>query len=220
MKKSEKEKDIPFNTWSAVKLLEQYDPEDLKTVSMPFAYVADHLIEVRTGVSISEEMSKYETRVRGEEVGPGPAAGPVAVPGIPGTPGMAGVGSMGDLMSPSGGMSARELRRKERRAGWFEKLRDELQKDANIGWFVVVCGDEDRVPPTVPGSIAEEDEESVEAESVDGKLAAEVGDRNWNDNSKGNGNGNGHRATGKGKGFKGMFGKKTGKWPKVFAAGE
>lgn len=30
---------------------------------------------------------------------------------------------------------------------WIEKLRDKLQADADIGWYVVVCGDEDRFAP-------------------------------------------------------------------------
>jgi exonuclease III len=46
-------------------------------------------------------------------------------------------------------MSAREIRRKSRRLGWFEKLRDGLQKGADIGWFVVVCGDEERAAPSL-----------------------------------------------------------------------
>jgi hypothetical protein len=45
--------------------------------------------------------------------------------------------------SPPGepGLSGLEMRRCQ---GWFEKMRDKLQKDAAIGWYVVVCGDEER----------------------------------------------------------------------------
>lgn len=28
--------------------------------------------------------------------------------------------------------------------GWLDKLRDEVEKEAEIGWFVVVCEDEER----------------------------------------------------------------------------
>lgn len=44
------------------------------------------------------------------------------------------------------GLSARELRKRIRRLNWFEKLRDSLQKEGEIGWFVVYCGeDEERI---------------------------------------------------------------------------
>jgi hypothetical protein len=34
-----------------------------------------------------------------------------------------------------------------RKTGWFEKLRDQLQRGEDIRWFVVVCGDEERQVP-------------------------------------------------------------------------
>lgn len=123
----EKRKQPAFNDWSAVKLLEQYDPDDMDAVSQPHAYVGDYMMEVSLGVSLTEEMAKYEARVKGEED----------------LLGSASAGTLGD------GMSAREFRRKSRRLGWLEKLRDGLQKGADIGWFVVVVGDEERAPPDV-----------------------------------------------------------------------
>lgn len=107
-----------------MKLVEEYDPEDLKTVTAPYAYVGDYMVEVKTGISIEDEMKKYEAMMRAEE------EACVSSPGEPGTPGE--------------GLSARDIRRKSRRLGWFEKLRDGLQKGGDIGWFVVVCGDEER----------------------------------------------------------------------------
>jgi len=70
-------------------------------------------------------MAKYEARVKGEEEELSSAT----------------LGTLGGELSP------REFRRKSRRLGWIEKLRDGLQKDADIGWFVVVVGDEERAPP-------------------------------------------------------------------------
>jgi hypothetical protein len=119
------EKQPSFNDWSAVKLLEQYDLDYLEAISQPYAYVGDYMLEVSLGVSLTEEMAKYEAKIKVEE-------GPLS-PASPGTPGE--------------GMSAREFRRKSRRLGWLEKLRDGLQKGADIGWFVVVVGDEERAAP-------------------------------------------------------------------------
>jgi hypothetical protein len=137
-----------FNEWSVVKLVEQYDPDDMMAVSQPYAYVADYMVEVSLGVSITEEMSKYETKLKGED-------GPLSTPSSPGVPATAGtaatVGPGGALRSP--GISARDLRRKSRRLGWFEKLRDGLQKEEHVGWFVVVCGDEERASPSMGSEV-------------------------------------------------------------------
>ena len=137
------EKKPSFNDWSVVKLLEQYDPSDMKAVSQPYAYVADYMVEVSLGAAITEEMAKYEARIKGEE-------SPMS-PVTPGTPGMPGAGVSGDLASPnrSPSMSMRDMRRKSRRLGWLEKLRDGLQKGEDIGWHVVVCGDEERASPSM-----------------------------------------------------------------------
>ncbi|KAH7312949.1 hypothetical protein BKA65DRAFT_516966 [Rhexocercosporidium sp. MPI-PUGE-AT-0058] len=130
-----------FNDWSAVKLVEQHDPDDLETVSQPYAYVADYMVEIPLGVSITEEMAKYDAKMKEGEV-----------PLTPSTPSN-GSSDKGELHTPP--LSAREIRRRSRRLGWFEKLRDGLQKGEDIGWFVVVCGDEERKAPSV---VSEEDE--------------------------------------------------------------
>lgn len=55
---------------------------------------------------------------------------------------------------------------KERNEGnWFEKLRDELQAGASIGWYVVVNGDEERA---VPEYDDEDDDESNSTEQGKG----------------------------------------------------
>ncbi|KAE8445242.1 hypothetical protein EG329_013614 [Mollisiaceae sp. DMI_Dod_QoI] len=147
---SEVKKEPKFNEWSVVKLLEQYDPEDMQTASQPYAYVGDYMVEVRLGVSLDEEILKYEADQKAEEA----IVSMPATPKTPGTPGWNG----GGLLSPS--LSAREARRRSRRLGWLEKLRDALQKGADIGWFVVVCGDEERtVLSTMEPNISEEESE-------------------------------------------------------------
>ena len=50
-----KEKKVSFNDWSVVKFVEQYDPNDLTSISQPYAYVGDYLVEVKLGASVNEE---------------------------------------------------------------------------------------------------------------------------------------------------------------------
>ncbi|KAG9231622.1 hypothetical protein BJ875DRAFT_111613 [Amylocarpus encephaloides] len=135
-------KDPHFNTWSVIKLLEQYNLDDLNPPDSPYAYVADYILRVDLGISIADEINKYEAIQRAEEAS---VNNPASPPG-------------------EGGLSAREIRRKSRRLGWFEKFRDELQKGADIGWYVVVCGDEERdtgMPSAefIEGSISEDSAE-------------------------------------------------------------
>lgn len=51
-----------------------------------------------------------------------------------------------------------ELRRLEREEGWIGKLAGKLEPKERVGWFVVVCGDEERSF----GRSGEEREEVVE----------------------------------------------------------
>ncbi len=142
VKEGEKKK---FNDWSAVKIVEQYDEKDLTTTSQPWAYVADYIVEVGLSKGLTEEMKKYDAWKIEEEGGiPSPESGGE-------TPGATesrsprlstGFGLGEGIQSPT--FSARERRRKSRRAGWFEKLRDGLQKGEEIGWFIVYVGDEER----------------------------------------------------------------------------
>ena len=129
-----KRKGLAFNEWSAVKLLEQYDPTDMYSVSQPYAYVADHVVEVTLGASLAEEMSKYEAKMRSEEIPDSPVSADPENTGMPN-----GTGHSGSL-----GMNGVA---KKGQPGWFEKLRDGLQSGCDIGWYVVVCGDEERTPP-------------------------------------------------------------------------
>ncbi|KAF6840874.1 developmental regulator [Colletotrichum plurivorum] len=123
------EDDVLQNSWSAVKLLEEYDPTDLSYVSRPYAYVADHVVRVDLSNSITEEIMRYEERL-GE------------------TKAMASAPSDEYLKAKKGSTSGKK-------AGWFEKLRDQLQRGEDIRWYVVVCGDEVRDFPEDTSTLKE-----------------------------------------------------------------
>ncbi|KAL2127280.1 hypothetical protein VTI74DRAFT_10987 [Chaetomium olivicolor] len=105
--------DISAQSWSAIKLLEEYDPRDLTAVSRPYAYVADYAVRIDLSCSIADEIARYEQQ---------------------------------QLQSGQ--------------PGWFEELRDQLQRGEEICWYVVVNGDEVRDWPDETG------EESVSATSA------------------------------------------------------
>ncbi|KAK0751078.1 hypothetical protein B0T18DRAFT_288696, partial [Schizothecium vesticola] len=114
--------DFGAQDWSVVKVLEEYDPQNLTEVSRPYAYVADYVVRVDLSVSIAEEMHRYEERARG------------------------------DRDPPMLGHASDETGRKKgnKRTGWFEKLRDQLQRGEDIRWYIVVNGDEVRDWPDEP----------------------------------------------------------------------
>jgi hypothetical protein len=118
-------------------LLEQYDPTDMYSTSQPYAYVADYMVEVTLGASLTDEICKYEAQIRNDDVPDTPLSEEA--------PDIYGLNGAGDATTLTNG---RGLGRKTRQPDWFEKLRDGLQNGCDIGWFVVVCGDEERAPPT------------------------------------------------------------------------
>ncbi|KAH8718592.1 hypothetical protein HC256_003224 [Beauveria bassiana] len=86
-------------TWSPVKLLEEYDPDETVSPTRPYAYVADHVVRVDLGADVLAEMAAYNK-------------------------------------ANKAGQNA-----------WFSTLRDNVQNGADIGWYVVVCGDTVREYP-------------------------------------------------------------------------
>ncbi len=110
-----REDDIRAQDWSIVKLLEEFDPMDLSEVSRPYAYVADHVVRVDLSASIFDEIQRYEERLRGDQDPP--------------------------IIGPSHETSRKKSGKKQ---GWLEKLRDQLQRDEDIKWYMVVNGDEVR----------------------------------------------------------------------------
>lgn len=51
-------------TWSPVKLLEEYDPDETVSPARPYAYVADHVVRVDLGADVLAEMTAYEKAIR------------------------------------------------------------------------------------------------------------------------------------------------------------
>ncbi|GKT45587.1 uncharacterized protein ColSpa_05768 [Colletotrichum spaethianum] len=134
------EDDVLQNDWSAVKLLEEYDPTDLSYVSRPYAYVADHVVRIDLSNSITEEIVRYEERLSE-------------------TKAMASAPS-DEFYKAKKGSSGRKT-------GWFEKLRDQLQRGEDIRWYIVVCGDEVRdFPEDLGAARAQEEEIAREAENA------------------------------------------------------
>jgi hypothetical protein len=112
------------------------------SVSQPYAYVADHMVEVTLGASLAEEISKYESKMRNEEMPDSPVS---ADPEDLARPNGTTNGHGNDHHAP--GMNGAGSANKKGQPGWLEKLRDGLQAGCEIGWYVVVCGDEERAPP-------------------------------------------------------------------------
>ncbi|KAL1839327.1 hypothetical protein VTK73DRAFT_4069 [Phialemonium thermophilum] len=117
---------IRAQDWSAVKLLEEYDPTDLTDVSRPYVYVADHVVRVDLSASVADEIRKYEQKVQANRDHP-PVVGPLGID----TGGGGG-----------GGGGKKKTKKSAQEAGWFEKLRDQLQEGEELKWYVVVNNDE------------------------------------------------------------------------------
>ncbi|GAP84711.1 putative developmental regulator protein [Rosellinia necatrix] len=144
-----------FDKSSPIKLLEEFDPKDESMASAPWAYVADHVVRVGTSVSIADEMFRYEARMKRD-------------------PNRA-------MHGPSDEYGRKVFGASSKKAGWLEKLRDQLQRGESIRWYVVVCGDEERSDPVgceEEGELLEEEEEEYEEEECEGSSARSQ-DRAW-----------------------------------------
>ncbi|KAI0161054.1 hypothetical protein GGR52DRAFT_157905 [Hypoxylon sp. FL1284] len=129
---SEPDESIPFNTWSVVKFLEEFDPSDLTVVSGEWAYVADYVVRIDTSVSVADEISRYEAQIKKDSNKP--------------------------ISGPSDEAGRRVNTSGSKNAGWFEQLRDQLQRNETITWYVVVCGDEERTAPRHEADEYDEDD--------------------------------------------------------------
>lgn len=124
--------------------------------SAPWAYVADHVIRVGTSVSVADEMFRYESRMKRD-------------------PNRA-------MHGPSDEYGRKVVGAGSKKAGWLEKLRDQLQRGESIKWYVVVCGDEERYNPTGfedEGELLEEEEEEEYEEEECEASSARSQDRTW-----------------------------------------
>jgi hypothetical protein len=114
---SSAEDEFSAQSWSAIKLLEEYDPNDLSAVSRPYAYVADYAVRIDLSCSIVDEIARYEQQ---------------------------------QLQSSFPAISIPSRNSPVKGAGWFEQLRDQLQRGEEIRWYVVVNNDEVRDWPDEP----------------------------------------------------------------------
>ncbi|KAJ9132518.1 hypothetical protein NKR23_g11185 [Pleurostoma richardsiae] len=131
-------------SWSAVKLLEEYDPLDLAEASRPHAFVADYVVRIDLSCGVADEIARYEELVRG-----------AAYPPVAAAAGQQWSSEEGSLRGGGGGSgsSSRRDGGKGKKggapagSGWLEKLRDQLQMGEDIRWYVIVNGDEERAWP-------------------------------------------------------------------------
>lgn len=155
-----------FNARSPVKLLEQFDPDDLSVVSQPYAYIADYIVDVRLSADIAGEMEAYEKRVHDEAES--------ARRRLNGREAATSVDKMitGDSKIEADNMPVIDEKPPEGNDHkapttnpddhWLGKLKDALQKDEKVGWYIVHCGDEDRDDEGMDAfSIPEEEEQEV-----------------------------------------------------------
>jgi hypothetical protein len=126
--------DVQTQDWSVVKLLEEYDPMNLEEMSRPYAYVADYAVRIDLSASIMDEIAAYEERVRADR--DPPVTGP----------------SDEGAAAVAGGKKKSGKKQQGAGTGWFERLRDQLQRGEEIRWYVVNNGDEVREWPDEPES--------------------------------------------------------------------
>ncbi|KAJ2905493.1 uncharacterized protein MKZ38_005369 [Zalerion maritima] len=115
------------NGWSVVQLLEEYSPSSSQLESMPsqeYCYVSDYVVKLDLSVGVVEQMARYEERQRAGD-GAMKRDGPSDE-------------TRGRASSGGGADGSRNSK------GWFEKLRDQLQRGEDIKWYVVICEDEER----------------------------------------------------------------------------
>lgn len=129
------EDELRAQDWSVVKLLEEYDPLNLDEVSRPYAYVADYAVRIDLSVSIFDEIARYEESVRAAH-----------------DPPITGLNSDEGAPGQSKKKSGKKVQGNG--TGWFEKLRDQLQRGEEIRWYIVNNGDEVRDWPDEPESKA------------------------------------------------------------------
>ncbi|KAI1876839.1 uncharacterized protein JN550_000911 [Neoarthrinium moseri] len=110
--------DVAFNDWSPIKMLEEYDPLNESVMSGPWAYMADYVVRIDNSISPMEEMLRYEERIKADK--------------------------LRAMSGPSDETGRKVNTIGSKKAGWLEKLRDKLQREEDIRWYVVVCGDEER----------------------------------------------------------------------------
>ncbi|KAK3398643.1 hypothetical protein B0T20DRAFT_352557 [Sordaria brevicollis] len=164
-----KRDELSAQSWSAVKVLEEYDPNNLDEVSRPYAYVADHVIRIDGAVDIMAEVKLYEERMQRqkgqEEVVPKKAE--KATDENRGGRGR-GDEEFHDALEHL--TEEEQIAKQEKEQTWIKQLRDELQRGEEIKWYVVVNGDEER---NYSNGFDDEEDEEDEFEYDEEELLSE-----------------------------------------------
>ncbi|GKU14419.1 unnamed protein product [Fusarium langsethiae] len=58
---------VLMHSWSPVKLLEEFDVDEMTMACRPYAYVADHVVRIDLSVDVAGEMAKYYERMAGDD---------------------------------------------------------------------------------------------------------------------------------------------------------
>ncbi|KAM0349014.1 hypothetical protein ACHAPU_003949 [Fusarium lateritium] len=58
---------VLMHSWSPVRLLEEYDVDDMVTACRPYAYVADHVMRIDLSADVAGQMAKYYQKMAGED---------------------------------------------------------------------------------------------------------------------------------------------------------
>ncbi len=143
-------------------MLEQHSERSL-IVSQPHAYIGDYILPISLSADIGAEIQVYEERARGEKerlekeskdaieaahaVAQKPAENAEEVVEErkrKGPPVSMRTPTGSGTSTPSRRPSMSKLRREERWLDWICQLRDKLQPNAQMGWYVVVVDDEVR----------------------------------------------------------------------------
>jgi len=121
-----------------ITLLEEYDPDNLDVCAAPWAYVADYAVRVDGAVSVPEQMRRYEQeRSSGHAVETEPP-----VHGGEDLPSAAAKTNLLDFMTE--GLESQPSCSRSGYRSWLARLRDKVQGNECIDWYIVVCGDEIR----------------------------------------------------------------------------
>ncbi|RGP65034.1 nicotinamide mononucleotide permease [Fusarium longipes] len=58
---------VLMHSWSPVKLLEEFDADEMVMACRPYAYVADHVVRIDLSVDVAGEMAKYYEKMSGDD---------------------------------------------------------------------------------------------------------------------------------------------------------
>ncbi|KAL5601157.1 hypothetical protein BROUX41_005962 [Berkeleyomyces rouxiae] len=134
------------NDWAAIRLLEEWDARaslapGQTPCSRPWAFVADYAVRIDLSARVTDEIARYERwcnklapHQRPMGGGTGPASGLEDDPAA-------------DRAAREAGFTPKPAA--PRKPGWFQMLRDNMEFEGAIQWYIVVCEDEMRDFPVI-----------------------------------------------------------------------